>query len=461
MKNFLSDNRLFIKIFFWFWLATLLINGIFFVLPVIVSSEYFPGGWRVVTETALNIYGQSAAEIYERDGSEAAKNYLEKVESGAKVRSFLLNSENKEIANRDLPKNIDGIINRVLAKNEPQFESENISTLFSARKISTAKGTYIFLNEIPRNFAYSIFAADPQVRIFRFSLILLTSFLVCFWLTRYLTTPIIKLNQAAQQLATGDLTTRIGFIFGKRKDELTNLSQNFDQMAEQLENLIKAQSRLLGDISHELRSPLARLRVAATLARDGNKIEVEEAIDVIEREAANINEMIDQLMTLTRLETLNQDVNFTEINLGQVVREIAEDADFETLNKNKTIKIVELQDYKIKGESKLLRSAIENVVRNAIKYTAKNAAVEIKVDEEYKMIVLSIRDYGEGVPETSLNNLFQPFYRVEDDRDRLSGGTGLGLAIAKRAVKIHHGKISAENAVGGGLLVKIILPKIE
>lgn len=459
MKNYLSGNKIFIKIFLWFWLTGLLIGLIFFLSPIVIQSDSLLGGWRATTTTALIIYGQTAADLYEREGAEELKKYLERIETDSKFRGFLLSLERKELSNRSLPNGFDTVLKRDLVKNEPQFEPKNFNIL-AMLKISTQDNQYIFLSEIPRTISYSVFAVEPNVRFLRVSLLILTSFLVCFWLTRHLTKPIVKLNNAAMQISKGDLTTRIGSIFGGRKDELTNLSQTFDQMAEQLESLIKAQNRLLGDISHELRSPLARLRVATSLARDGvDKIEVDEALDVIEREAANLNEMINQLLTLTKLETLNQTTSFTKIEMARLIHEIVADVRFENLQKNRTIKIGKLDECHLQGEQKLLRSAIENVIRNAIKYTLEDTEVEINgFYESDEKFVIKVRDYGNGVPESELKDIFEPFYRIADDRDRSSGGTGLGLAIAHRAVKLHGGTINAVNAEDGGLIVTILLP---
>jgi signal transduction histidine kinase len=458
MKNYLSGNRIFIKIFLWFWLTFLLIAVIFFISPLLIQSNSLPGGWRATTTTALIIYGQTAAEIYEREGAESLKKYLERIETTSEFRGFLLNKEQKELSDRKLSADFYSILNRQNEKDEPLFEPNRFSVLAKV-EFSTQSNQYIFLCEIPRKITYSMFAVEPTVRFLRLSLLLFVSLFVCFWLARYLTKPIIKLNNAAKRISKGDLTTRIGSIFGKRRDELTNLSQTFDQMAEQLESLIKSQSRLLGDISHELRSPLARLQVAASLAREAeDKAEIEDSIDVIEREAANINEMINQLLTLTKLETLGQTASFTKIKIDSLIREIVSDAQFETTQKKRKVEIKRLDEGSLSGERKLLRSAIENIIRNAVKYTPEETTVEIEGSRQADKFVIKVRDYGNGVPEAELTKIFQPFYRVAPDRDRSSGGTGLGLAIAQRAVKLHNGTIEAVNAVEGGLSVTITLP---
>jgi signal transduction histidine kinase len=457
MKNILLGNRLFIKISLWFWLAGLIIGLVFFLAPIIAQSDYLGGGWQSTTNTALVIYGQTAADLYEREGSEALQKYLQRIETESEIKGFLLNSEKKEVSNREPQSDFQPLLRGDLQKNETQFEAKNLNVL-AAVKITTQSNEYIFLGEIPRTVSYSIFAVPPPVRFLRITLLIFTSLLVCFWLARHLTAPIVKLNDAAKRISKGDLTARIGAIFGGRNDELTDLSRNFDQMAEQLEALKNAQSRLFGDISHELRSPLARLNVATALARGGDKIEIDDALNVIEAEAATINEMIGQLLTIAKLESPDQNLQLNEIDVNELLREIVADAKFETINKTKTLEIRSLEQHSIPGDRKLLRSAIENAVRNALHYTAENTTVEIDAYHENKKFVIKIRDHGSGVPENALKDLFQPFYRVENARERSSGGTGLGLAIADRAAKLHGGTIKALNAKDGGLIIIISLP---
>jgi two-component system sensor histidine kinase CpxA len=225
---------------------------------------------------------------------------------------------------------------------------------------------------------------------------------------------------------------------------------------------VKAQQRLLGDISHELRSPLARLGVALGLARQRSGTEANGALDRIERESDNLNEMISQLLTLTRLESGTDSRKRTEVNLAALVREVADDADFEARSVNRAVQVVSSDDCSINGVEELLRSAVENVVRNAVRYTPEGTAVEVALRKQNggtdNFAVISVRDRGKGVPEDALERIFRPFYRTEDARDRQSGGgTGLGLAIAERAVRMHGGSVQAVNAADGGLAVEMRL----
>jgi two-component system sensor histidine kinase CpxA len=226
--------------------------------------------------------------------------------------------------------------------------------------------------------------------------------------------------------------------------------------------MVKAQQRLLGDISHELRSPLARLGVALGLARQRSGTEANGALDRIERESDNLNEMIKQLLELTRLESGTDGRKRTEVDLAALVHDVVEDADFEARSVKRSVRIVKSESCTIDGVEELLRSAIENVVRNAVRFTPEGTAVEVALQKQNGYVdhfaVISVRDRGKGVPEDALEKIFRPFYRAEDARDRQSGGgTGLGLAITERAVRMHGGSVEAVNLNGEGFSVEMRL----
>jgi two-component system sensor histidine kinase CpxA len=317
---------------------------------------------------------------------------------------------------------------------------------------------FIYVAHIPR----PPFQPTFQSLGLRLLVVLVIGGIFCYWLARYLTTPVLKLRTTTNELAEGKLGARVATKLVKRRDEVGQLGRDFNVMAERLESMVKAQQRLLGDISHELRSPLARLGVALGLARQRSGAEANGALDRIERESDNLNEMISQLLTLTRLESGTDDRKRTEVNLAALVREVADDADFEARSVNRSVHVVSSDDCSINGVEELLRSAVENVVRNAVRYTPEGTAVEVALRKQNggsdNFAVISVRDRGNGVPEDALERIFRPFYRTEDARDRQSGGgTGLGLAITERAVRMHGGSVEAVNAAGGGLAVEMRL----
>ena len=297
--------------------------------------------------------------------------------------------------------------------------------------------------------------------------------LVCFFLARYITNPVLRLRAALRRFAEGDLQQRVGPAIGGRRDEIGELAREFDRMAERIATLLTAQRRLLRDVSHELRSPLARQRVAIELAAQSAGAETREMLARVEREAGRLDDLIGQTLMLARLESDDARIERAPLDLAQLIRSVVEDADFEARNRSCSVRLCACADCVMNGVPELLLRAVENVVRNAVAYTAEGTTVEVSLEHdttrnansplssEARMsafIRLRVRDRGPGVPASQLSEIFRPFYRVSTARDRQSGGVGLGLAIAERAVRSHGGTITAHNAPDGGLIVEILLP---
>jgi two-component system sensor histidine kinase CpxA len=296
----------------------------------------------------------------------------------------------------------------------------------------------------------------------RLLIILLISGGVCYWLARYVTSPVVTLREATRRFAGGDLTVRIGKGTGNRNDELSGLAADFDHMAERISSLLAQQRQLLRDISHELRSPLTRLNVAVELARRQAGNDAKPILDRVEAEAHILNEMIGQVLTVARLDSETEGIPMTPVDLEELVAEITADANFEAQARNCTVEIVESHQCTMSGNEELLHRAIENVVRNAVVYTYEHTKVEVSLrcitHDSISYAEIAVRDHGPGVPESDLPNLFRPFYRVSNARERQTGGTGLGLAITKRAVNLHNGNVTVANAQGGGLIIVMLLP---
>jgi two-component system sensor histidine kinase CpxA len=211
-----------------------------------------------------------------------------------------------------------------------------------------------------------------------------------------------------------------------------------------------------------LRSPLARLNVALGLVRQRSGEDAQGAIDRIDLEANRLNELIGRLLTIARLEAGNDGLRADSVNLAELVEEVANDANFEAQTRNCHVTVDAAEACVIKGNAEVLHSAIENVVRNALRYTWEGTDVQVSLKAESapegRQAVLRVGDFGPGVPESSLDKLFQPFYRIDDSRGRDTGGVGLGLAITERAVRLHGGTVRASNRPEGGLIVEIRLP---
>ncbi|HTB16364.1 MAG TPA: ATP-binding protein [Bryobacteraceae bacterium] len=277
----------------------------------------------------------------------------------------------------------------------------------------------------------------------------------CYFVSRYLTKPLNKLGEAAASIAEGRLDTRVDPSLRNRRDEIADLARNFDRMAERIEVLITGQRRLLGDVSHELRSPLSRLMVALSLVKQGPPEEAAENLERIGIEARRLDVLIGQLLALTRIDSGVDRGSPTPFDLTNLVQEVANDGNFEARARGRSVVIAQAVPCTAIGFEELLRSAVENVVRNAIRHTAEGTAVEITLRTADSRALLLVRDHGPGVPENMLSEIFLPFRRVANDT---SEGAGLGLAIADRAVNVHRGTLRAWNAPAGGLMVELDLP---
>ncbi len=271
-------------------------------------------------------------------------------------------------------------------------------------------------------------------------------------LALHLAAPLRKLRRVVEQFGRGDLAARAGT---KRKDEIGELSRAFDEMADRIETLLSAERRLLQDVSHELRSPLARLGFAVELAREGD--ERDEALARVRKEADRMTALVGELLQLTRIEGDPTAGKWGNVALHHLLDDIVSDCDLEAEARGCRLVLRSVQPVVLSGEQELLHRAVENIVRNAIRHTAEGTTVEIALELRGDMAMASVRDHGPGVPEAVISDIFKPFFRVEDDRSRASGGVGLGLAIARRAVEVHQGRIEANNA-HPGLLITISLP---
>lgn len=435
-------------------MLTVIVGG--FIVGMLNHAERDPAMGRPL-DRLLDDYAREAVQEYERGGQAELVAYLDRVENDSHIRAFLfkidLNLDTHELSGRRMPENAPAVARRAIEVRRGQLVAEGSPPLF-ARPTTSSRGIYVLVAEPPHR-------SGPLFHpILHLLAIVLIGGLFCYWLARYLTSPVTKLRAATRELAAGNLSARVGPTLGRRRDELASLAADFDEMAEKIQSLVDSQRRLLGDISHELRSPLARLNVALELARQRSGAEASSALERIQLEAENLNEMIGQLLALTRLESGAEEVRKSEFDLALLVRGVTEDADYEARSRNRSVKLESPPGCTIVGNEQLLRRAIENVVRNAVQYTAAETVIVVRLDcaDETGVAVITVRDHGAGVPEHALTEIFRPFYRVDDARDRKAGGVGLGLAIAERAVRLHGGKVEAANVTTGGLVVTITLP---
>lgn len=449
-------RSLFLKIFLSYWL-TLALCLVFAILFTLVMR---PPRASAVIEAQQAKFLDEAVHAYQAGGPEQARNYLRGLHESDHVWAFLYQDSQKEVSGRKPPEWIEHA-----AKGEGHAIDSfwgRMGPMQFARPSMVGSDGHRYSLVIAMPPEHTIFGphGTPWLGIL---VAILSSGLVCSVLARYLTTPIVRLRAATQKLASGDLTARAGVPH--RHDEIGELVRDFDRMAERLENLVNAQKRLLTDISHELRSPLARLNVALGLARQRSGSEAVSALQRIDRESSRLNELIGRLLTVARLESGEAAVPKDEVRLGELIREVVKDATFEAQTRRCRINCTIVDDCTLMGDAGLLQSAVENVVRNAMRYTKEGTDVDVRLKCDHVSIgeaaVLTVSDSGPGVPQEALAKLFRPFYRIDDSRERGTGGAGLGLAITERAVRLHGGLVKAANRPEGGLMVEIWLPIIR
>jgi two-component system sensor histidine kinase CpxA len=306
----------------------------------------------------------------------------------------------------------------------------------------------------------TILAPGPEGTALRLAAAALISALISYFLARSLATPLEALRRASRKIAAGDLATRVSRSMPARQDEIGQLAADFDAMAVRLEAMQVANRRLLQDVSHELRSPLARLSVALEIARKKGAGHIEAEIERIGLESERLETLVNDVLGLLRessdaISRLDED-----IELNDLLTDLVDVVNYEVPEGKPGIAWTPAEPCVLHGDRELLWRAVENLLRNALRHTDPERGVRLTLEPSRKKsnVLITVRDFGEGVPEAELEKIFEPFYRVQESRDRGSGGHGLGLSIAANAVHRHGGTIEARNAPDGGLVAQISLP---
>ncbi len=447
-------KSLFLKIFLSYWMAQALFLALAILITLAVREHGETAAWDAQQGTVFN----KAVQTYEQRGATELRRYLEEVRDALHTRAYLLDDQGNDVSGHDLPHWAESLGKGVEPTRRDFWQRVTPSPFRRQVQIAASGRHYVLVAFLPPSGPFGP-GGVPGLTIL---IGILSSGLVCYLLARYLTAPVVRLRAATQRLAAGDLTARAGGLAARRRDEMAQLVRDFDAMAERLEATVNAQARLLNDISHELRSPLARLNVASALAHQRAGMEAHSALERIDLEAERLNELIGGLLTIARLDSGNDARQKSRIPLGEMIEGIAADADFEAQGRNCRVESSIKEECVVLGVPILLHSAIENVVRNAARYTREATSVQITLERGHggggAEAVIRIMDSGPGVPEEELDKLFRPFYRIDDARGRQTGGVGLGLAITERAVRLHGGTVKASNRPEGGLQIEIRLP---
>jgi signal transduction histidine kinase len=431
-------NSLFAKILLWFWtwVAIAVVGSAF------ISAWEFRRNDSDRTAPAAQLVTfqlRQARWAYETGGQPALQRFFDTVHRIYDASGILTDEKGTDLLTGQ---DRSYLIRRARQRRPYQFFRANNSMVARAAD----DGRYWYFYEISGQAVGTWFFEWDHV------FVLLAAILLCYWLALHLTEPVRQLQKAVEQFGRGDLSARVG---SKRRDELGQLARTFDRMAGRIETLLAAERRLLLDVSHELRSPLARLGVAVELARSGAHVDVN--LDRIQKESDRLNSLVCQLLQVTRAEGDPTQLRREPVRVDELVQQLVDDSTIEAQAHGCKLEYERRQPVTVEGDPELLRRAVENVIRNAIRYAPRETAVEVSLARNNGTAVLDVRDRGPGVPDEALPRIFDAFYRVDSDRARSSGGVGLGLSIARRAIELHKGAIRARNA-RPGLEVEMELP---
>ncbi len=449
-------NRLFLRFFVWFLAANLATVAATFVIaqPVLRALQ------QDRSALAQNL-GQRAVELFEQKGPRALRELLQTsrrdqllsfalIRPGGRPAIPIPREMHHRLRDR-VPDDRGGPIRQGSAHPPPSGRPAEPRDSLVTVEVPGQAGNYRFIALLPPPHTALLSAFGPL----RIGVSVLVLAILALAFSQALARPLQGLSAAARRMAAGDLSARAGPVVGLRHDELGELAREFDSMAAQLEKLVGSQQRLLRDMSHELRSPLARLEVALELARGRGGPKAE--LDRIGLEAARLADLVEQLLTYARLESAPE-ILFETIDLARLIRDVAEDAQFVSGASGARISVSAPDSLLLDANPTLLRSALDNLLRNAQKYAADSQAVEVSLEREAAQLCLRVRDHGPGVDPDLLSKIFDPFVRTSAARDRSSGGYGIGLAIVAQVVRRHRGSVQARNMADGGLCVEIVLP---
>jgi signal transduction histidine kinase len=432
-------RSLFAKTLLWFLATTAVaIGGII----ITTASSFNSAEPRGPVGMLLNVQVEQARRAYETGGREALAGVLARFQQITQFKVLFTDSKGTDL--------LTGTAHPELIR-VPQRSRWRVPFPFGGRPpiIARADSTHryrLFIIDQRRNWT-TFFFLQPQ-HLWIVGLVVL----LCYAFAYHLTSPVRRLRSVVDCFGRGDFSARAP---ASRKDELGELARSFNEMASRIQTLLAAERRLLLDISHELRSPLARLGVAVELARSGE--DREHMLDRIQKEADRLNELVAELLQVTRVEADPSMQKNDIVHLDELLGDMVYDSLLEAKAKDCTLLLKAPVPATLSGDEELIRRALENVIRNAIRYAPRNTSVDVDLTKSAAAALVTVRDYGPGVPPEALTRIFDPFYRVDSDRNRASGGLGLGLAIARRSVELHKGKLSAQNA-NPGLLVTIQLP---
>ena len=452
-------TSLYWRIFLSFWLALALI--LVGTVSVVVNGEQqrrFSQTWIQRGE----LYAQ-ATQAFESSGADGLRQWLKGMRrADIAALTFIVDSSGNEMFGRSVPDYLRDSPERMAAAKNNVLHPTARGTGGPLVLVGPdGKPFHVIIG--PLRSGPHLFGEleMPAVSTATLLIALVVSAVICFFLARYLVAPVDQLRRATRQIASGDLDVRVSPKLKGRHDELGLLASDLDTMSERVRNLLELKQQLLRDVSHELRSPLARLQLALSLARRQESSGVDRHLARIACEADRLEELIARTLKLARLERPMQGFESARLDVAELLTNIVGDVGIEAEAHGCGVVLDTQRPLPVNGDPELLRSALENVIRNAVRYSPAASKVGIDAKRTDGCIEVVVTDSGPGVPEKDLELIFEPFYRVDAARNRAVGGDGLGLAIAARAVGIHGGRIQARNLESGGLAVHLSLPALE
>jgi len=437
-------SRLFWKLFLTMWLSIVGFSAAIGLLNDKLAREQW-------AEEPANTFSRGMYRISQRlkitlatADEEAAREELVAIPRMSRNYIFVVDENDAEILKRDA-------ILRALRTRHGRMETETVQA-------SDGRAYTIFLvDRIPPT---TILAPGPDGTALRILAGALISALVSFFLARSLTAPLEGLRTATRRIAAGDLDARVAETTPQRRDEFGQLGADFNQMAARLQSMQQASRRLLRDVSHELRSPLARLSVALEIARKKGSEAIKPELDRIALEGDRLESLVNDVLGLLRETSENSPKQDETLDISALLTELVEVVNYEVAEGKPGVQWRPAGEVLFHGDRELLWRTMENLLRNALRHTDADRGVRLSLEADVanQQLRIAVRDFGTGVPEPELEKIFEPFYRVQESRDRHSGGHGIGLAIAAAAVGRHGGVIKASNVSDGGLCVSICLP---
>jgi two-component system sensor histidine kinase CpxA len=444
-------RTLYAKILLWFLLTVALTSMLVVLVAGLVGDQPFGRRWMAITQ---DLYAHSAVDFYTTGGTTALQNYLHTLSQQSAIDGTLLHADGSNTL--DMPVSSSARTSFESAKRNGGSAAHLGLRWTAASTVQAPDGrAYVFVMEAHplRGFIDGTFA---RALLPRFLLALLVVAAFCMLLARHITHPVLLLEQAALKLAGGDLSVRTRPALRERNDELTRMAEAFDAMAARIETLLQHERETLAEISHELRSPLTRLAVSLELVRRGET----DVMDAMDADIERLNSMIGKVLELARLDLETPaESDFAKVNFCELVMDVVEDGNREGRLQDKRITADLSETCHVSGDVELLRSCVENLVRNAVQHSPQGGEVRVSIIVTNTChLQLEVVDSGPGVPEAALPRLFAPFFRVADSRVADPQGAGLGLAIADRIARLHGGALTARNLQPHGLAVTLALP---